>query len=203
MTDFAQELRHRCRNPKCRMKLKVPAANPHHAFCTPGCYSSFYLKRCVVCENPKPDSRSNRKFCRRPGCRSKYAGNRDLFELSRTNAVPTPALATDSSRSAHSAGIKSAHDRDRPWRLAAGPKSPRITANHYHCAIVPDGSDCEWAGGEWRRIDGRNRSHMLTLRENSRPSYVLSQGQVYSDWKPCMPASPVADDLSIPDFLRR
>jgi hypothetical protein len=30
MTDFAQDLRHRCRNPKCRMKLKDPVAN-HHA----------------------------------------------------------------------------------------------------------------------------------------------------------------------------
>jgi hypothetical protein len=39
------------------MKLKNPVANEHHAFCTPGCYSSFYLKRCVVCENEKPAGR--------------------------------------------------------------------------------------------------------------------------------------------------
>jgi len=154
MTDLAQELRHRCRNPKCRMKLKNPVANEHHAFCTPGCYSSFYLKRCVVCENEKPAGRSDRKFCRRPRCRSKYAGNRDLFDPLCANPVPTLVRPTDSSRSAHSTGIKSAHDGGRPWRLAA---SPTITAGQYHCATVPDGPDCQWANGEWRRIEGRNR----------------------------------------------
>jgi hypothetical protein len=40
MTDFALELRHRCRNPKCRSKLPKPVANEHHAFCTRGCRAS-------------------------------------------------------------------------------------------------------------------------------------------------------------------
>ncbi len=39
MVDFTQELRHCCRNAKCRMKLKTPVENEHHAFCTPGRYS--------------------------------------------------------------------------------------------------------------------------------------------------------------------
>ena len=34
MTDFAQELRHRCRNPRCRSKLPAPVANAREAFCT-------------------------------------------------------------------------------------------------------------------------------------------------------------------------
>jgi hypothetical protein len=151
MTDFAQELRHRCRNPKCRMKLKTAVANEHHAFCTPGCHSSFYLKRCLVCENEKPVARSDRKFCRRPKCRSRYHGNRPFY----ASPVPSTAPRTDSSRSAHSAGIKIAHNDDRPWRLVAG---PTITAGQYHCATVPDRPDCQWAEGEWRRIEGRNRT---------------------------------------------
>ncbi len=50
MVDFTQELRHCCRNAKCRMKLKTPVENEHHAFCTPGCYSQFYFKHCIVCD---------------------------------------------------------------------------------------------------------------------------------------------------------
>jgi hypothetical protein len=51
---FAQDLRHYCRNPRCRSKLPSPTDNHHRAFCCKGCHSSFYLKRCIVCENDKP-----------------------------------------------------------------------------------------------------------------------------------------------------
>jgi hypothetical protein len=72
MTDFAAELK-RCCNPKCRSKLPTPTDNPRKAFCTKGCYESFYLKRCVVCENEKPvGSTARRKLCRRPKCGSSY-----------------------------------------------------------------------------------------------------------------------------------
>ena len=198
MTDFAQDLRHRCRNPKCRMKLKIPVANQHHAFCTSGCHSSFYFRRCLVCENEKPAGRSDRKFCRRPRCRSKYAGNRDLFDPFCANPVPTPVRSTDSSRSAHSTGLKSAHESDRPWRLAAG----RVTAAQYHCTTVPDGPDCRWADGEWRRIEGRNRALWESKkRVRARGDQV---GHVQSDWKPCLPSDHATlPDLSIPDFLER
>jgi hypothetical protein len=35
-------LRHRCRNPRCKLKLSAPVENEHHAFCCRGCYVSFY-----------------------------------------------------------------------------------------------------------------------------------------------------------------
>jgi hypothetical protein len=73
MTVFAQDLRHYCRNPHCRMKLKQPVENPHKAFCTPGCHSSFYLKHCLVCEKDKPvKSTARRKLCQRPKCEGRY-----------------------------------------------------------------------------------------------------------------------------------
>ena len=50
MTEFAIEVRHYCRNPKCRSKLKSAVSNPREAFCARGCYTSFYRKRCLVCE---------------------------------------------------------------------------------------------------------------------------------------------------------
>jgi hypothetical protein len=52
MTDFTAELRHRCRNPKCRLKLPDTVSNPRDAFCARGCHGSFYLRRCRICEDP-------------------------------------------------------------------------------------------------------------------------------------------------------
>ena len=50
MTDFANNLRHPCRNPKCRCKLPSAVSNPREAFCCRGCYTVFYRHRCLICE---------------------------------------------------------------------------------------------------------------------------------------------------------
>jgi hypothetical protein len=44
------ELRHYCRNLKCRSKLPAPIENVRKAFCCRGCHSAFYRTRCLVCE---------------------------------------------------------------------------------------------------------------------------------------------------------
>jgi hypothetical protein len=177
MTDLAQELRHRCRNPICRMKLKVPVANHHHAFCTPGCHSSFYLKRCLVCENEKPaQSTARRQLCRRPKCRSQYSRNGSFF----TYPVASTVRDAERSRSAHSTGVKSARESDRPWRLAGG----RITAAEYHCATVPDGPDDQWTDGQWRRIERNNRALLQGRESITTASFSLPDSYVHSDWKP-------------------
>jgi hypothetical protein len=31
----------------------------------------------------------------------------------------------------------------------------------------------------------------------------LPAGYVYSDWQPCLPSSPIANDLSVPAFMQR
>jgi hypothetical protein len=54
--------RHYCRNPRCRMKLPTPVENEHHAFCTRGCFESFYLHRCLVCEEQMKRKRSNQRI---------------------------------------------------------------------------------------------------------------------------------------------
>src|SRR5262249_55336079 len=131
MTDFTQTLRHYCRNPRCRSKLPSPASDPRKAFCTPGCHSSFYLKRCVVCENDKPaGSTARRKLCRRPKCEGRYRKNSAHYSFlgaDTTSAANVP-------RSAQSTGIKSDDFGDRPPHVVAGPK---ITAAGYHCARLP------------------------------------------------------------------
>jgi hypothetical protein len=72
MTEYTQELRHMCRNPRCRCKLPKPVTNPREAFCARGCYNGFYLKRCVVCEGPIERKREDQKVCRKSKCRSAW-----------------------------------------------------------------------------------------------------------------------------------
>jgi hypothetical protein len=182
--DFT-DLLHRCRNPKCRSKLPTPIDNPHKAFCTRGCHSSFYLKRCLVCENEKPSGRSARKFCRRPRCRTEYHKNRDLFAGFSANPLPSIVRPTVSPRSAQSTGIKSAHQDARPWRIVAGPV---ITANVYHCAAV---------GGD----DVKQTAHKGNA---DRRPIIESQDCAPSDWKPYLPSDYLTlPDLTIPTFLWR
>jgi hypothetical protein len=60
------------------MKLPVPTENEHRAFCTPGCFESFYRNRCRVCEcdlrkTGKPGD-AGRLYCRPPAkCRQEAA----------------------------------------------------------------------------------------------------------------------------------
>ena len=65
MVDFDNQTRKRCRNPKCRMKLPEPTSNEREAFCTRGCFNSFYQHRCRVCEKPiEQPKRGTRLLCK-------------------------------------------------------------------------------------------------------------------------------------------
>jgi hypothetical protein len=76
MTEFVQELRHRCRNPKCRSKLPAPVSNEREAFCATGCHSSFYLHRCRVCEEAiKQPKRGVRLICKKSKCYAAWRQN--------------------------------------------------------------------------------------------------------------------------------
>jgi hypothetical protein len=68
MSEFVKDLRHYCRNPKCRTRLPEPVSNPREGFCTRGCYSSFYLHRCLICEGPIERKREDQKVCRKAKC---------------------------------------------------------------------------------------------------------------------------------------
>lgn len=134
MTDFAQTLRHYCRNPRCRMKLKEPVENPRKAFCTRGCHSSFYLRRCLVCEaaTEKPKVGRSRLICRKAKCRSAFRSSKDLH--------PSGA-AFNGTRNPHEMGTETSPQR-RPTSLFANaplnilgggswrwPNTPRLDAD--------------------------------------------------------------------------
>jgi hypothetical protein len=191
---FRQALRHYCRNPRCRMKLKVPVENPHKAFCTPGCYSSFYLKRCAVCEKAKPaGSTARRLLCRRPACRSAYHQNRAIYSFPGEDT----ACAPNALRNIDKTGTFSGHLDDRPWRIIAAGSA--ISANVYHCATLPIDPDTvgRAAANDWGRI---RQEVAWSKRAHVHGSDIKASSPVAAH-NP-YPAE-IPSDLSIPEFLRR
>ena len=123
------KLRHHCRNPHCRMKLPAPVENEHRAFCTRGCYESFYRNRCRVCER---DLRKNgrrgdaaRLYCRPPAnCRREAEKWPEKYVWA---FFPETKL-----RNAHSTGLKIGIEGDRP---------PGKSLAHYRWGSDPDRGD--------------------------------------------------------------
>jgi hypothetical protein len=96
MVDFDTKTGKRCRNPKCRMKLPEPVINEREAFCCRGCYQSFYLHRCIVCEKPIERTTANRKICKKSKCRNALAGGEGFgryhADSGKTSQVAAPAV---------------------------------------------------------------------------------------------------------------
>jgi hypothetical protein len=149
VTEFiAPDLRHYCRNPRCRSKLKEPVANKRDAFCTKGCHSSFYRHRCLICESKMERNTERQLVCGKRRCR-----NGLQVGLGRGRHLH-PSDTVSPLRNPIKSGIKTGGLADRPWRIVAGPV---ISANVYHCATVPDGPDCQWKDGAYERAIERTR----------------------------------------------
>ena len=154
MTDFAVELRHYCRNPKCRTKLTIPVDNPHRAFCCRGCYGRFFARHCRVCEAEVPYREgAEGRICKRSKCRNAVKSRPEAWGW-----IPTTQKSTEGGKSPIKPGIKMPvkTERSPDWRIVAA--GAAIAANQYHCATVPDGPDRQWRGGEWLRLDARDRA---------------------------------------------
>jgi hypothetical protein len=223
-------LYHRCRD--CRDRLPAPVESPYRAFCCRGCYRGFYLKRCVVCENDKPaDSTARRVLCRRPKCRSQYHRNRSLFAYPVPNTVrdaerekSAHSTGTKIAQFAHrpwrivagpslsASALRAATVPDGPDCQWTGGSVERIEAAnaralevHFdkldstaanHCAVCHRQDDLV----DYKAADGR---WMTTCREHRATPAATNTSTVPSDWRPCSPATPIDEDLSIPEFLRR
>src|SRR5262249_58862399 len=97
------EARHFCRNPRCRMKLPAAVQNLHKACCTLGCHESFYLSRCLVCEDQMIRKRSNQRIKSGHGkCSAEYQRFPHVYDF----RGPTPAISNESLAEAHSMGLK-------------------------------------------------------------------------------------------------
>jgi hypothetical protein len=100
---------------------------------------------------------------------------------------------------------------------------PKLTAAELRCATVPDGADCRWEGGEYRRFEARNRAALRNrfaeqagkclIQPHHSPVNFLG-GYKFAD-APAIDVSPmrapaakagvpiIDDSLDIPGFLRR
>jgi hypothetical protein len=249
MTEFAAEdLRHHCRNPRCRMKLKEPVGNPRDAFCARGCYESFHLRRCRVCEEPLK-AKYRKVKPKNDGAHIRYVKVENLSptcgatdckrrwrQKDGTGRFSAPKQATGYQGSQKSNLRKEVPAAEALFGAIEGPArrivaGPPLTPNQLHCATVPDGSDCQWKGGEYERLEAKNRAalkkHFAELAKQcliqphhppvnvlggyrfpDAPAIDLSplptnDTPMRLDWRACLPIVPIADDLSIPDFLNR
>jgi hypothetical protein len=132
MTEFVETaMRHMCRNPKCRMRLPAPVSNEREAFCTRGCYQSFYLKRCRVCERPIEQKRDGQRLlCKKPKCKAAW----QALEGFGRYAVPSAAAKTSKTPDFIDSKQALKPERTPVWRVVAA--GVPITANQYYCAIV-------------------------------------------------------------------
>jgi hypothetical protein len=139
--------RSKCRNRRCRAKLPVPVSNPRDAFCSRGCFDSFYLRHCLVCEAPIKQAKRGRRrlICRKSKCRSAFRHNYC------TGRYVLSSAAINSSEVPGSIGPKPPLKPDRVWRLVAGPE---LSPTALHCATL---------GGE-DAVDVVNRTNLKHWR---------------------------------------
>jgi hypothetical protein len=221
VTEFVETaMRHFCRNPKCRAKLKTPTSNSWEAFCSlkpNGCRDRYYRLRCYVCDEKKTGN-LQAHTCGRRKCKSTL---RTLGPPTDTNRVGADA------KSAHLTGLREPVSDSRGWHIVAG----RLIPNASHCATVPDGHGCKWEGGAFARIEAKNRSalrsHFAKLKATKEAEIEAAGEFTEPDWREVMSPDgvrclvarfrdqnqdrdqdlvqrePLPDDLSIPSFLDR
>jgi hypothetical protein len=117
----------------------------------------------------------------------------------------------------------------RGWRQVAGPE---LSPTAFRLAVVPDGPDCQWADGQYERIEARNRAllkeHFAKLAKDCQRQRDTPPTNIVGGYR--FPGAPIIDlnsgaiavpltagqaeevarliatipaDLSIPDFLKR
>jgi hypothetical protein len=125
LTEFTAELRHMCRNPKCRSKLKTPVTNLREAFCARGCHSSFYRKRCLVCEEAMVRKTERQLVCGKRKCRNALQARSDLGRYHASQSVVSPSEIPDFIGSK----VAVRGDRGTDWAIAVN--RARIRAPRY------------------------------------------------------------------------
>ena len=178
-SEFDLKLRHYCRHLKCRSKLQTPVSNNHEAFCTRGCYQSFHLKRCGVCEGAleqryrKLKRGDLTKFAKvqNPGptcgsaeCKRRW---REGDGLGRFWPKPYQGSQSTDLRSEVPvngplfSAVQKPKNAKRWVRIAGPPLNP----NQFHPATVSDGPNCQWKAGEYERVEAKNRAALKAADE--------------------------------------
>jgi hypothetical protein len=138
-------LRHRCRNPRCRLKLPEPVENVKAAFCKRGRFDQFHRRRCVVCEREYERTAEHQRVCRRRKCRA---------ELRRWTARYVPF------------GVKS----DNPPSDVISPLRKRVKPGTFF--RTRDGRGFEWIrltgeDADWQLLDREGKQVARIRQEGS------------------------------------
>jgi hypothetical protein len=205
---IAEPARQMCREPHCRSKLPMPAANARQAFCTRGCYARFYRSRCLACEQPKTGTR---QLCNRSKCVS------DLRALQRHQMLGRyhPSSAVESiQKTLDFIGVKTALNPGRAWRQVAGPELDPAALRL--ASLRPDKENAARVDranrGFWRDANAKAEEAALIRRHGSPINLIGGYrfpDSLRIDLRPLAPPSaagplPVEKDpLAIPHFLVR
>jgi len=149
-----ENLRQRCRNPRCRAKLSASVTNDREAFCCRGCHANFFRVRCRVCEGAieQPTRGGARFTCNKAKCRRVWRvglGFGRYHTFNHANSTPERPV---------NKGPKLGVSDDRAsWRVIA--TGAPISASQYHCAIVGAAEAIAAAdrsnAAHWARSSGR------------------------------------------------
>ena len=193
-----------CRHRKCRTKLKAPASNPREAFCSRGCHTSFYLKRCLACEGPLQRRNKTQRVCRKARCRNAWRARAGFGRYSPSRSVSSASKTPDFIDS------KPPLKPDRAWRRIAGPK---LSPSQLHCALV-GAKEAVTEARQKNRPYWRKHSAKALIQRHYPPVNVLGgykfpnapNAKLREEKKSRLSptAFPEPDtDLHIPDFLKR
>jgi hypothetical protein len=112
----------------------------------------------LICEGAIERKTEHQKVCRKISCRNALKAGFDAFGMGVAGAALAPLKTPDFIGSKQPLR----DDRAPSWRVVAA--GTPIRANFYHCAVVPDGPNCQWDGGEYQRLEQRNRRRPLNPR---------------------------------------
>jgi len=93
-------LRHRCRNPECRSRLKEPTDNPRRGFCCRFCFDQYYRSRCVVCEAQFRRRSPSQATCGHHKCRLDLRKYPQAYQWSKNAFLVSETPISSASKSA-------------------------------------------------------------------------------------------------------
>ena len=215
-------LRHRCRNPRCGLKLRHgPTDNLRAAFCTASCFDSYFRRRCLVCERPIDRKSERRQLCGRERCRKQLQRHRDGFYPPWYQAS---VLSLNALGSADKTGLKNRSEAGRAPRQVAGPQLSQTSLRLASLPLDPElAARLERAHRgyvEARAKAKRKAERAAQIKRRTPPVNVVGgyrfpnapqidlspteppppKWAISSSWKP---AGAGADVPPIPEFLRR
>jgi hypothetical protein len=188
-------------------------------------YQSFYLHRCIVCEDKIERTTANRKICKKSKCRNALAAGEGFCRYHADSAktarvsknlelMQKPLISCGSAGASNTLDQANTAYAERPWRMVAG----KLTANQYHCAVVGDAPDpngglpdipCAkaWADGDWQATENRNRKllekHFARLKVAAEAGTSPIPVTAIKAERVASLVATIPPDLSIPPFLDR